>query len=88
MKVLGRPVDRVDGRLKVTGGAKYAADHSFAVAVHIVRGRIDEVAAIQERLDQRFTMFRFVSGSIAAEPESTRRKHRGAQARIPMSRPR
>src|SRR5215467_4978574 len=28
MKVLGKPVSRVDGRLKVTGGAKYAADHN------------------------------------------------------------
>jgi xanthine dehydrogenase YagR molybdenum-binding subunit len=47
MKVLGKPVDRVDGRLKVTGGAKYAADHSFdnlahgvAVVSTIARGRI------------------------------------------------
>ncbi len=47
MKVLGRPVDRVDGRLKVTGGAKYAADHSVdglaygvPVVSTIARGRI------------------------------------------------
>src|SRR5262249_49094773 len=47
IKVLGRPVDRVDGRLKVTGGAKYAADHSFdrlaygvAVVSTIARGTI------------------------------------------------
>src|SRR5262245_37557255 len=47
MKVVGRPVDRVDGRLKVTGGAKYAADHSAAdlaygdpVVSTIARGRI------------------------------------------------
>jgi xanthine dehydrogenase YagR molybdenum-binding subunit len=39
MKVLGKPVSRVDGRLKVTGGAKYAADHnpeSLAYGVPVV----------------------------------------------------
>src|SRR5438045_4080056 len=27
MSILGRPINRVDGRLKVTGAARYAADH-------------------------------------------------------------
>ena len=45
--LLGLPVDRVDGRLKVTGRAKYAAEHhvpgltyGFVVSSHIARGRI------------------------------------------------
>ena len=52
MKVLGRPVDRVDGRLKVTGEAKYAADHSAAdlaygvpIVSTIARGRILSIDA-------------------------------------------
>ena len=39
MKVIGKPISRVDGRLKVTGGAKYASDHTpagLAYAVPIV----------------------------------------------------
>lgn len=31
---LGRPVNRVDGRLKVTGAAKYAADHTLDGMLH------------------------------------------------------
>ncbi len=27
--VIGQPVTRIDGKLKVTGGAKYAADYPF-----------------------------------------------------------
>ena len=52
MKVLGKPVDRVDGRLKVTGEAKYAADHSPAdlaygvpIVSTIARGRIVSIDA-------------------------------------------
>jgi xanthine dehydrogenase YagR molybdenum-binding subunit len=52
MRVLGRPVDRVDGRLKVTGDAKYAADYSTAdlaygvpVVSTIARGRILSIDA-------------------------------------------
>ena len=50
MKVLGRPVDRVDGRLKVTGAARYAADHgaeglAYGVPVvsTIARGKIRKI---------------------------------------------
>ena len=44
---LGQPLDRVDGRLKVTGGARYAAEfaapnvaHAMIVTSTIARGRI------------------------------------------------
>lgn len=44
---VGAPLSRVDGRLKVTGGADYAADHDIEGVVHAVivdasigRGRI------------------------------------------------
>src|SRR5438309_7155455 len=33
---LGQPLDRVDGRLKVTGGARYAAEFALPNAVHAV----------------------------------------------------
>ena len=33
---LGQPLDRVDGRLKVTGGARYAAEFAVANVVHAV----------------------------------------------------
>lgn len=35
-KIVGKPVNRVDGRLKVTGGAKYVADVPLAGMVHAV----------------------------------------------------
>lgn len=45
--IIGKPVDRVDGRLKVTGAAKYSAEfqvpnmaHGFIVASTITKGRI------------------------------------------------
>src|SRR4051812_14154773 len=45
--IIGKGIDRVDGRLKVTGGAKYAAEFDLknlahAVAFHstIARGRV------------------------------------------------
>jgi len=44
---IGKPVSRVDGRLKVTGGAKYAAEfntpglaYGYIVSSTIARGRI------------------------------------------------
>jgi xanthine dehydrogenase YagR molybdenum-binding subunit len=36
MGVIGRPIDRIDGRLKVTGAARYAAEFNVANAVHAV----------------------------------------------------
>lgn len=47
---IGKPVDRVDGRLKVTGGARYATEYSVEGVVHavfttsrIARGRITRI---------------------------------------------
>ena len=47
---LGQPLDRVDGRLKVTGGARYAAEfaipnvaHAVIVTSTIAKGRIDSM---------------------------------------------
>ncbi len=47
---IGKPVDRVDGRLKVTGGARYAAEYPVEGVVHavfatsrIARGRIRSI---------------------------------------------
>src|SRR2546423_7542505 len=34
--VVGQPLDRVDGRLKVTGGARYAADYPLENMAHAV----------------------------------------------------
>src|SRR3954470_9374424 len=49
-KVIGKPLDRVDGRLKVTGKARYAAEHHLPNLVHgvlvgstIARGRITAI---------------------------------------------
>src|SRR4051794_16986988 len=33
---VGKPIDRVDGRLKVTGGARYAADFAVPDVAHAV----------------------------------------------------
>lgn len=50
--VIGAPLDRVDGRLKVTGGARYAAEHPIEGLAHavivgstIARGRITRLDA-------------------------------------------
>ena len=34
MNVVGQPISRADGRLKVTGAARYTADIALAGAVH------------------------------------------------------
>ena len=36
MATLGEPIDRIDGRLKVTGAARYAADFPVPGLVHAV----------------------------------------------------
>jgi len=36
MPMIGKPIDRTDGRLKVTGGAKYAAEFRLPGTVHAV----------------------------------------------------
>src|SRR5579863_3331689 len=36
MAIIGQPIDRVDGRLKVTGRAKYAAEFAVPGVVHAV----------------------------------------------------
>src|SRR5690242_9011037 len=36
MTIIGQPIDRVDGRLKVTGRAKYAAEFAVPGVVHAV----------------------------------------------------
>ena len=36
MAMIGKPIDRLDGRLKVTGAAKYAAEFHVPNAVHAV----------------------------------------------------
>jgi xanthine dehydrogenase YagR molybdenum-binding subunit len=49
-RVLGKPINRVDGRLKVTGAAQYAAEfnppgvlHGYALTSRISNGRIAEI---------------------------------------------
>ena len=49
---LGDPMDRVDGRLKVTGAARYSAEYPLAQLTHavlvsskIARGRISHLDA-------------------------------------------
>lgn len=49
-KSVGKPVDRVDGRLKVTGGARYSAEiplenlaHAVIISSTIARGRIQNI---------------------------------------------
>ena len=34
MMAIGQPISRADGRLKVTGGARYTADIALAGATH------------------------------------------------------
>ena len=50
MAEIGKPIDRVDGRLKVTGAAKYAAEfnqtqiaYAFPVCSTIARGTITAI---------------------------------------------
>ncbi|HEU5479486.1 MAG TPA: hypothetical protein VFU90_06610, partial [Candidatus Tumulicola sp.] len=54
--LIGKPLDRVDGPAKVTGAAKYTADHAFDGMLHaavvtstVARGRIVEIDDVQAR---------------------------------------
>jgi xanthine dehydrogenase YagR molybdenum-binding subunit len=57
MNAVGQPISRIDGRLKVTGGARYTADFPFAAMTHaaivystIANGRIVSIdAAVAEK---------------------------------------
>jgi xanthine dehydrogenase YagR molybdenum-binding subunit len=64
MKVLGKPVSRVDGRLKVTGGAKYASDHTPAgraygvpVVSTIARGAVRAIDSSRAEAQPGFLAF-------------------------------
>lgn len=51
-KVVGKPLDRIDGRLKVTGGARYAYEmqqdalYGFVVEASIAKGRIASIETL------------------------------------------
>ncbi|MGY4427696.1 CO/xanthine dehydrogenase Mo-binding subunit [Bradyrhizobium sp. F1.13.1] len=51
-KIVGKPLDRVDGRLKVTGGAHYAYEmqqnslYGFVVEASIAKGRIASIETL------------------------------------------
>src|SRR5690349_21473648 len=52
--------------------AEDAADQPLAVAIHIIRGRIDQITATEECLDHGLAMFRFFgANTISAEPKAT-----------------
>ena len=64
-----------------------ASHQAFAVAVRIVRGGIDEVAAFPNGFQQCGSMVFLVDpGSVAAEPDPGIGQTRGAQGRIAVSR--
>lgn len=49
-KAVGKPIDRVDGRLKVTGAARYSAEiplenitHAVIISSTIARGQIKNI---------------------------------------------
>ena len=51
---LGRPLDRLDGRLKVTGRARYSAEMNLAGIVHaglvtstIAKGRVERFDSVE-----------------------------------------
>ncbi len=58
---IGKPLNRVDGRLKVTGGARYAAEakphnlaHGVLVLSTIAKGRIEKIdSAAAEKAARR-----------------------------------
>ncbi|MEA3152006.1 MAG: xanthine dehydrogenase YagR molybdenum-binding subunit, partial [Gammaproteobacteria bacterium] len=51
-KIVGKPLDRVDGRLKVTGGARYAYEmqqdalYGFVVEASIAKGEIASIETL------------------------------------------
>ena len=58
MEAIGQPLERVDGRAKVTGAAKYAGDfrperlaHAVIVQSTIAKGRIAEIEDIISRAE-------------------------------------
>ena len=64
MKVTGKPVSRVDGRLKVTGAAKYAADHTppglaygVPVVSTIARGLVKNIDSSRAEKEPGFIAF-------------------------------
>ena len=51
---IGQPISRVDGRAKVTGAAKYAAEHNvpdivygYVVSSSVARGKVTRIDATE-----------------------------------------
>ena len=52
-KIIGQPIDRTDGRLKVTGAARYAAEFTLPRLCHAVLVQSTVPSARITRLDTR-----------------------------------
>lgn len=77
--LVGKPIDRVDGRLKVTGGAKYSAEwpsrgmlHAVMVTSTVAKGRIIDVATAEaERVPGVVRVFTYKNApKLNAEPKT------------------
>jgi xanthine dehydrogenase YagR molybdenum-binding subunit len=94
-RVLGKPINRVDGRLKVTGKAPYAAEftpkgvcYAFAVKSTISHGRITaiETAAAEASPGVR-TILTHLNAPKLTEPKADQESGGGLlnEERIPLS---
>lgn len=94
-RILGKPVDRVDGRLKVTGAAKYAVEfnpdkvaHAYAVMSTISKGKIKSIdTSDAEKAPGVLAVLTHLNALKMAEPKPDR-EHQGGirdEDRIPLS---
>ena len=76
MNAIGQPISRIDGRLKVTGGARYTADipvegivHGVIVQSTIANGRTTSIDTSRGRARSRRVGSVYASQHAAHEPD-------------------
>jgi xanthine dehydrogenase YagR molybdenum-binding subunit len=93
MNAVGQPISRADGRLKVTGGARYTADISVAGAVHaaivhstIANGRTVSIdTAVAERATGVLAVFTYRNmPRMNATPKPWSHLHPHGQGYLPL----
>ncbi len=93
--VIGKPLDRVDGRLKVTGGARYAAEfnvtgtlHGYTVLSTISKGKVTAIdTAAAEKAAGVRAVLTHLNAPKLAEPKADMMNGGGIrnEERIPLS---
>ncbi len=94
-QIIGKPLNRVDGKLKVTGGARYSAEFpqsnlAYAVCVgsKIARGRIEKIdSQTAEKLPGVLSVITYLNGPELQPLKTLSQGGAASETRLPLQEP-